>query len=163
MQMGRKNIMLDSFIKQYLKEKNLPDELYIREKNRGEIIYPDFNQLGQEINKTHFFIVSPRNVDEGSLTGEISDVTARFYEGMACKTMLVGIKPKDTFDLLFPNRNAMIEITDYEGFRDVIDYYLAQPTEYQAIVEENYRYLMAEHTWCHRANSLIDFLKNIDQ
>ncbi|MHB8131765.1 MAG: hypothetical protein ACYDEX_22550 [Mobilitalea sp.] len=78
MQMGRKNKTLHEYVLKYLQLHHINDDDYIREKQRGEVVFPDFNQLAEEINKTWFFIVSPRDVDEEEITGNISDVTARF-------------------------------------------------------------------------------------
>ncbi len=161
MQMGRRNVNLHQYALKYIEEKGLQDNDYIREKKRGQIIYPEFNQLAEEINKTFFFLLAPRNVDESNITGEISDVTARFYEGMACNALLVGYKPKDTFDELFPYNNAMIEVSGYEDFRDKIDYYLTHVEDYYRITEKNYKYIMEHHTWKHRAEQLIRSLQSI--
>ena len=161
MQMGRKNESLNSFVLQYLDEKGLSDDNYIREKRRGEVIFPQFDQLAQEICKTIFFVLAPRDIEEGNVTGNISDVTARFYEGMACKSLLIGYKPKDTFDSLFPLKNAMIEIKDYKDFKDKVDYFLSHKNEYSKIVDDNYDYLIKHHTWDDRINTLINDLELI--
>jgi len=161
MQMGRKNQTLHDYVLRYIADHNLKDSDYIREKERGQIVCPDFNQLAEEINRTMFFVLAPRDIDESDITGEISDVTARFYEGFACKTMLLGYKPKDTFDLLFPNKNSMIEVETYEDFCDKVDYFLKHQDQYKAIVDANYEYLVKLHTWQHRAKELVKFIENL--
>lgn len=158
MQMGRKNSSLDEFAHRYITKKGLQDSDYIRELKKGEIIYPEFSDLGEAIAKTSFFILSPRDVDDKIFTGKISDVTARFYEGMASKTLLIGYKPKDTFDELFPYENAMIEVEGYEDFCNKIDYYLSHPEEYQKIIDHNYEYLMANHRWKNRVRQMVEEL-----
>lgn len=161
MQIGRKNKVLHEYVLNYLDEYGLKDSDYIREIKCGQIIYPDFEQLATEICSTRFFILAPRDNDEFEITGAVSDVTARFYEGMACKTLLIGFKPKDTFDTLFPNENAMIVVNSYENFKEKINYYLNHEEEYNRIVEENYIYLVNHHTWEHRAKELFQFISNI--
>lgn len=65
---------------------------------------------------------------------------------MACKTLIVGIKP-DTFDLLFPS-DAMIALApDGSDFDEKIDYLLSNPTVYMDLIESNYRNLMAKQRW----------------
>ena len=160
MQMGRKNQTLHEWVLRYIAEHGLADSDYIREKEKGQIIYPEFEQLAEEINKTSFFILAPRDVEEPQITGAISDVTARFYEGMACKTLLVGFKPKDTFDELFPSATAMIEVKDYDDFKNKIDFYRQNNDVYNEIVENNYDYLMRHHTWSHRVITLIEKLSD---
>lgn len=159
MQMGRKNTTLHEFILKYIEENGLSDADYIREKQRGQIIFPVFNQLAEEINKTKFFVLAPRDVDESEITGAISDVTARFYEGMACKTLLIGYKPKDTFDELFPYEHAMISVENYNDFKTAVDYYLAHEEEYEQIVEKNYEYLIAHHRWKNRVETLFQYIE----
>lgn len=161
MQIGRKNSTLDSYVLRYLKDHNLPDSEYVRETERGKIIFPDFEVLANEICKTKFFIVSPRNIDEINITGNISDVTARFYEGMACKSLLIGYKPKDTFDVLFPQETAMITVSNYEDFASQIDYYIKNENEYNNIVDLNYDLLILKHTWSNRTAKIIDWLNLI--
>lgn len=161
MQMGRKNSSLDEFAHRYIAEKGLQDSDYVRELKKGEIIYPEFSDLGEAIAKTSFFILSPRDVDDKSFTGKISDVTARFYEGMASKTLLIGYKPKDTFDELFPYENAMIEVEGYEDFRNKIDYYLSNPEEYREIVDRNYEYLIKNHRWKNRVQQMVNALSQL--
>ena len=151
MQMGRKNNLLHEFALKYIYERHLSENEYIYEKKKGEVIFPDFNDLATEICHTKFFLCAPRDIDEVNVTGDISDVTARYYEGIACKTMIVGFKPKDTFDMLFPYSDAMKAVSNYEEFRAVVDYYLSNEAEYNQIVDMNYKYIMSNHTWKNRA------------
>lgn len=163
MQMGRKNKTLHEYVLRYIKENGIENEAYISEKKRGEIIYPKFNQLAEEINKTRFFILAPRDIDEFDITGAISDVTARFYEGMACKTLLIGYKPKDTFDELFPNSDSMLTVDGYDDFCSKIDYYLNNEEKYNEIVDRNYDYFKKYHTWNNRAKQLIEKLQTLQE
>ena len=80
---------------------------------------------------------------------------------MACKTLLVGFKPKDTFDELFPYETAMIEVGDYEDFKSKIDYFSNDRERYSKIVDQNYEYLMGHHTWHHRAKRLLKILEDV--
>ena len=80
-------------------------------------------------------------IENSSVTGQISDVTARFYEAMACKTLIIGFKP-DTFDCLFPE-DAMVTLKkDGSDFFSIIDFYESHPEEYNRIVNRNYELLM---------------------
>ncbi len=161
MQMGRKNKKLHEYVLKYMQENNLPESEYVFERVPGEIIFPEFEELATEMCKSWFFICAPRNLDEQKFTGDISEVTARYYEGMACKTLIVGFKPQDTFDELFPNENAMIEITDYKSFSKAVNYFLNNKKEYERIVNENYCFLIENHTWDHRANDVVQFIRNL--
>ena len=157
MQMGRRIEVFHKAVLHYMSAHEIPacDENYIYEKERGQIIYPKFEELSENISKTKFFICAPRSFEETAAAGSCSDVTARFYEAMACKTLIVGIKP-DTFDLLFPS-DAMIALApDGSDFDEKIDYLLSNPTVYMDLIESNYRNVMANHRWTNRFNSIVD-------
>ena len=76
-------------------------------------------------------------------------------------TLLIGYKPKDTFDELFPYENAMIEVEGYEDFRNKIDYYLSNPEEYREIVDRNYEYLIKNHRWKNRVQQMVNALSQL--
>ena len=76
--------------------------------------------------------------------------TARFYEAMAGKTLIIGYKPGPVFNELFP-ADAMVELNpDGSDFAEEIDFFLNLPDEYSRIVDRNYELVMREHTWAAR-------------
>ena len=78
-----------------------------------------------------------------------------YYENVETHySLIVGIKPRDSFDRLFPYENAMIEVTEAD-FADKIDYFINNPEEYDRIVEKNYEYVMANHRWKNRYDIMI--------
>lgn len=103
MQMGRRNENIHQMILHYLNEKGLNDceQNYIYEKEKGKILFEDGNELARNIAQTKYFVCAPQCLDNQKITGIVSDVTARFYEAMACKTLIIGFKPI-VFDELFP-------------------------------------------------------------
>jgi|GEM_PF-6350086 len=158
MQMGRRNDVLHEKILSYLKDHGLEDnrENYVYRKDRNEQIYPDIHELAYEISKTKYFVCVPKIYENFKRTGNISDTICRYYEGMACKTMPIGMKP-ETFDELFPYK-AMISFNENEDFAEQIDYYENHPEEYEAIVEKNYEYVMAHHSWGNRVRQILDII-----
>lgn len=181
MQIGRQTKSLHELIEKYLKangKSDTPDN-YARQRTYKELInngffsglgrilryrrragytFPDKNILGKEMASTYFFICAPKNVEDYNKTGAISEVTARFYEAMACKTLPVGYKPQDNFDKLFPYENAMLEV-DRESFDRQIDELLADTNKYKKLVEQNYEYVMKNHRWNNRFDYLIGELE----
>lgn len=156
MQMGRRTEPLHDIVISYLESKNIEDneKNYVYEKRGGNIIFPDTNILAQEISKTYFFIAAPQDVTNNQLTGNISEVTARFYEAMACKSLIIGIKPSDTFDELFPYQEAMIEV-NLTNFNQKIEFLLEDKEKYIKIVNKNHDYVMKNHRWKNRYEDLI--------
>jgi hypothetical protein len=78
------------------------------------------------------------NKENSSVTGSLSAVTARFYVAMACKSLIIGYKPKDNFDILFPYKAIVENKLDGSHFELLIDFYLNNKEEYYEIVCRNY-------------------------
>lgn len=159
MQMGRKNSRIHNVILNYLHDNEMEDcdENYVYERENGKIIYPDTDELAENICSTKFFVCAAQSLENMALTGKISDVTARFYEAMACKTLIIGYKP-DTYDELFLD-NSMIELKpDVSDLSDWIKYFSTHTDEYNLIVDRNYDYLMEHHRWKNRFKEMINII-----
>lgn len=162
-QMGRRNEKIHRMILNYLKDQSIDidDSNYLYEKEKGKILFQDTNDLATEIAATKYFVAAPQSLENKTLTGKVSDVTARFYEAMSCKTLIIGYKPA-TFDLLFP-KDAMFEAgEDEKSFAKVIDFFENNPREYERIVNRNYEYLIHNHTWKRRYEDICDAFNKIE-
>ena len=159
MQMGRKNDDLHEKILDYMKKNNIDDnrDNYVYRRNKSEMIYEDIHELAREINKTKYFVCVPKYYENFKRTGNINETICRYYEAMACKTMIIGMKPEDSFDRLFPYK-AMISFNDGEDFEAQIDYYERHPNEYNEIINKNYDYVMKYHTWQDRARRILEII-----
>lgn len=158
MQMGRRNDDLHEKILNYLKKHSLEDtrENYVYRKNKTEQIYDDYHELVDEIGKTKYFVCVPKMYENFKRTGNISETICRYYEGMACKTLPIGMKP-ETFDELFPYK-AMISFNDNEDFDTEIEYYESHPDKYEELVNENYDYVMKNHSWGNRIKQILEII-----
>ena len=158
MQMGRRNDDLHEKILSYMEKHGIEDnrENYVYAKKKGESIYPDIHELVREIGKTKYFVCVPKFYENFKRTGNINETICRFYEGMACKTMLLGMK-SETFDELFPYK-AMISFNEGEDFDKQIDYYENHPKEYEAIVNKNYEYVQKNHSWGNRVKQILEII-----
>lgn len=156
MQMGRKTEALHEMILEYMEANNIENSLqnYVYEKEKGKIIFKDTKKLAKEISKTLFFVCAPQCLSNPQNTGDISEVTARFYEAMACKSLIIGFKPEDSFDELFPYKEAMIEVNS-ENFSEIISELIKDKEKYRRIVEQNYNYVMEHHRWKNRLEELL--------
>ena len=142
MQMGRFNEQIHQNILDYLSNHGLADtrENYAYRRDRNETLYPDYTELVNEINKTKYFVCIPKYYENFKRTGNVNDIICRYFEGMICKTMIIGKKPA-TWDELF-DYEAMITFNDDgSDFDEKIDYYEDHPEEYQALVDKNYDYV----------------------
>ena len=164
MQMGRKNTKIHDMIIGYLERHNIldTDDNYVYERHLANIIYPDTMDLAENISRTRFFVCAPQSLENSKLTGKISDVTARFYEAMACKAIIIGFKP-DTYDELFPS-DSMIELNpDGSDFDEKIDELINNVEEYDEKVNVNYQYLQEKHRWKNRLDSMLEIVKEYEK
>ncbi len=67
----------------------------LKYKRNATLTIPDVNDLAKEIAISRFFLQAPQNIDNEYKTGEISEGTARFYEAVACKSLMVGFKAQE--------------------------------------------------------------------
>jgi hypothetical protein len=158
MQMGRRTESIHQKILNYLKENGLEDipDNYIYEREKAKIIFPETDTLAREINRSKYFVCAPQNLEWKKKTGNVSDVTERFYEAFACKTLIIGYKPKIIFDRLFP-ADAMVEIKkDGSDFKEKIQYFETHPSEYERLVNRNYQMFSDKHTWNKRLERILD-------
>ena len=158
MQMGRRNDDLHEKILAYLKKHNLEDnrDNYVYRKSKGEMIYPDIYELAKQANKTKYFVCVPKSYENFKRTGDISETICRYYEAMASKTMIIGMKP-ETFDELFPYK-AMISFNNGEDFENEIDYYESHPEKYNQIIEKNYDCVIKNHSWANRMKQILEII-----
>lgn len=160
-QMGRVNTGLHEAILAYLEKKGLPDnkENYIYRRDRNELIYPELPDLVRGINESKYIVCVPKCYENFKRTGNVSGITARYFEAMACKTMIIGKKPS-TFDELFPT-DGMVEFSeDLSDFKEKIDYFEKDQSEYERIVNNNYRVLVEENTWGNRLDAILRIINS---
>ncbi|MBQ6217604.1 MAG: glycosyltransferase family 1 protein [Erysipelotrichaceae bacterium] len=155
-QMGRVNKGLHEKILRYLEKRDVPDsnENYVYRRKEKEALFPDLNDLVREINRSRYIVCIPKIYESPEKTGDVCAMTGRYYEAIACKTMIIGKKPL-IFDELFP-KDGMIEFKeDLSDFDDKIDALENDNQKYQDIVEQNYRCFMEKHTWACRLKQIL--------
>ena len=158
MQMGRRNENMQKKILSYMAKHGIEDtrENYVYARKKGESIYEDIHELAKQISKTKYFVCVPKYYENYKRTGDINETICRYYEGMACKTLPIGMK-SETFDVLFPYK-AMISFNEGEDFDEQIDYYESHPEEYNMIVERNYDYVTKNHSWGNRIKQILEII-----
>lgn len=152
LQMGRRVESIHRMIMDYMRARGIADtpQNYIYRRTPDEVTFPTIESTARAVAESRFMVCAPRSTDSPGFTGNVQDVTARFYEAMASKTLIIGYKPGPVFDELFP-ADAMVELKpDGSDFSEKIDFYLNHPEEYTRIVERNYELVMREHTWVSR-------------
>jgi hypothetical protein len=147
-QFGRKNPTLHKFGK-----KNFDKKDYIHHFIKGDV------NLAKHINKSMYTLVAPRKLQSPNQTGDISPVTLRYYQAIACKSMPAGFKPRE-FDKIFSNDVYFLEYENDEQFLDKLKYFERHKNEYWDRVNRNYELVMSNHTWKRRVETMSDLIEN---
>lgn len=158
-QMGRVNKKLHEKTLTYLNKKGLPDtdDNYVYRRKEKQALFPDLNDLVKEINRSKYLVCIPKCYENPQRTGDICAMTGRYYESIACKTMIIGKKPL-VFDELFPE-NGMIEFNDdLSDFDEKIDKFENNSAKYEQIVNNNYDHFMKHHTWKQRLEQILEII-----
>ncbi|MCR4633452.1 MAG: glycosyltransferase [Erysipelotrichaceae bacterium] len=158
-QMGRVNPKMHEAILNYLKDHNLEDQNdnYVYRRKEKTNLFPELPVLVREINRSKFIVCIPKCYENFKRTGNVSGITARYFESIACKTLIIGKKPV-SFDDLFPS-DGMIEFNeDLSDFGEKIDDLLEHPQKYQDIVDRNYECLMKYNTWGNRCDQIMSII-----
>lgn len=158
-QMGRVNPKMHDAIKNYLNAHSIPDtdDNYVYRRQEKTNLFPALPDLVREINRSKYIVCVPKCYENFKRTGNVCGITARYFESIACKTMIMGKKPV-SFDELFPSE-GMIEFNeDMSDFNEKIDALENDPSRYKKIVEENYACLMNHHTWGHRLDQIMEII-----
>ena len=85
---------------------------------------------------------------------------AKFFEAMACNTLVMAPMPHDGEELHFKPEFNFVEINE-ENFLDKIRYYLKHENERREIAKRGCETVKRYHTVVIRAKQLVDYLKNI--
>jgi hypothetical protein len=92
-------------------------------------------------------------------TSIAGDVTMRVFEGTACGALLLTDVVANALDELF---DVGRELVAYDADADLlakIDYYLAHADERVAIARAGQQRTLAQHTYAHRAQSILDVIR----
>jgi len=84
----------------------------------------------------------------------------KFFEGMACNTLVMAPMPHDGEDLHFEPGFNFVEINE-ENFLEKIGYYLRHENERREIAKRGRETVKKYHTVTIRAKQLVDYLKSI--
>ena len=158
-QMGRVNKPLHEKILSYLEKNGLADtpDNYAYRRKEKEALFPDLNELVEEINRSKYIVCIPKIYENPKRTGNICAMTGRYYESILCKTLIIGKKPL-IFDEMF-GKEGMIEFEeDLSDFDEKIDELERNEDKYTSIVNRNYENFMNHHTWGHRLDAMLEVI-----
>lgn len=90
-------------------------------------------------------------------TGHISSISARTYEiGLSGAFQLVDWREDD--DILFP-KGMLVNFKNTDEINGLIEEWMAKPEERERRAAETRDYILAHHTWKHRAEEMLKYFK----
>lgn len=160
-QIGRVNKDFHKAILEYMSNHSIEDSMdnYAYRKKDRTKLFSELDDLVREINKSKYFVSVPKCYENFKRTGNVCGITARYFEAIACKTMIIGKKPI-SFDELFPS-DGMLEFNDdLSNFNEIIEELETNDSMYNKIVENNYKCLVEKNTWGNRLVDILEIINN---
>jgi spore maturation protein CgeB len=129
-------------------EGSLSDVLNYRE-------HRDF--LSNTAKRSRFFLVAPAKAEMSKETGGQVEVAARYYEGAAAGTVMIGHAPEcEAFRELFPWQDAVVSLqADGSDVIKVLSSFAAEPERISAISRRNAAEALLRHDWVYRWKEIL--------
>jgi len=124
---------------------------YVFEKIKGEVIFRDREDFINGLANSKISICIPTIITHPDKTGNISTMTNRYLQSMASKCLVLGKLPYD-MQYLF-DYNPIIEI-DFKNPMKQIQSILQNFDDYIPLIEKNYSFVKANHTWKNRIHEM---------
>ncbi|MDR2148968.1 MAG: glycosyltransferase [Tannerella sp.] len=143
-QIGRKYDWYHERILPFFDETN---KVYLYEKTKGEIIFPNREDFINGLARSKISICFPSNITHPERTGTIETMTNRYLQSMASKCLIVGHTPLEMFELF--DYNPVVEINremPVKQLKTILDHY----SDYIPLIEKNYDAVLKHHTWKNR-------------
>jgi hypothetical protein len=120
---------------------------YLYEKAPGQIVFPDRPAFIDGLARARVSICFPSNITHPERAGDVSTLTLRYLQSLASKCLVVGSAPDELVRLFGYNPVIQADMGDPAGQLLSI---LENINDFAELVEQNYRKVVAEHTWKHR-------------
>jgi len=140
-QIGRK---YDKYHEQILPFFNSTNKVYIYEKTKGTVIFPNREDFINGLARSKISICFPSNITHPERSGAIETMTNRYLQSMASKCLIVGHAPKEMIELF--GYNPVVEVNPnapVEQLSTILNHY----TDYIPLIEKNYEMVSKHHTW----------------
>ena len=155
--MGRRHQPLHHALERYCRERGLRYRY-----SQAIDDPPTVTELNRLISQSHFFVVTPPNLQNPQRTGRFSPVTSRYLEGPGSGARLLGVRPfdRDEFTEFLPE-DALVECApDGSDLAAVLD-----EAQEAAGGEEHRRevrdHVHARHGWERRAVEIHRYLEHV--
>jgi hypothetical protein len=140
LQFGRKYDVYHNKIVNFLKDKG---KIYLYEKQKGEIIFPEREDFISGLARTKISICFPSSITHPQRAEGIETMTIRYLQSMASKCLIIGIAPKEMMTIFGCNPIIDVDLNDpVNQLQTIMDNY----ENYWSLIEKNYVNL-SNHTW----------------
>jgi len=116
--------------------------------------------LATILKHSHYYIANRSNINRPELTSDGDEISARFYEGAAAGTVMIGEPPRtEEFKLQFDWPDAVIHVRfDSPDIGRVLADLNGDPERLRAVRRNNVREAALRHDWLHRMQVVFDAL-----
>jgi hypothetical protein len=128
----------------------------------GESLAPHHRQhrdlLANIAKRSRYFMVAPGKIDVPEETQGQIEVGARYFEGAAAGTVMIGQAPNcEQFRSMFDWPDAVVEIpTDGSGMANLLSNLAAQPERLREISRRNVIETLLRHDWVYRWKQILN-------
>jgi len=117
---------------------------YLYERAPGQIIFPGRAAFVDGLARSRISICFPSNLTHPERAGDVSTLTLRYLQSLASKCLVVGSAPEEMVRLF--GYNPLIE-ADFNDPAGQLLSLLENYAGFSDLIEQNYRTVVAEHTW----------------
>ena len=139
---------------------------YIYDTIPGLLIQPRDHRAHRDLvanvaKRSRYFVTFPAKVDCADETRGQSEVGARFFEGAAAGSVMIGRSPSSpAFCELFDWPDAVVETQpDGSDVAKVLSKFDAEPERLQEISRRNAHQALIRHDWAHRWKQILDIVR----
>lgn len=129
---------------------------YLYQEN-DQLLFKTEPELIDALSGARISICFPSSVTHQEISGNISKVTMRYFQSMACKCLILGRNPDDLLRLF--DYSPVIEIDEKnprEQLQEILDNY----EKYIPLIEKNYLEVTNKHQYINRVNTVLDHIEN---
>jgi hypothetical protein len=122
-------------------------KIYLFEQSPGQLIFPNRPAFVAGLARSRISICFPSNITHPERAGDVSTLTLRYLQSLASKCLVVGSAPEEMVRLFGYNPVIQADLQDPAGqLLSILENY----DDFADLIEQNYRKVVAEHTWKHR-------------
>jgi hypothetical protein len=109
------------------------------------------------LKKSRYFIANRAKIDDANATGDQQEVGARFFEGAAAGTVMLGVPPEcESFTRNFDWEDAVIQVAyDAPNIVEILAELDSQPDRLQKIRTNNVVNSLLKHDWVYRWETIL--------